>query len=79
MELNKFLDLDLDKFQFFNLAKILIILFQLFFILLCLLLLNSFSLIKFTETSIYFTDSIKVVLSVKMSGLLTLLKYQIKI
>ena len=75
LSLNKFLDLDLKKFQFFDLVKILTLLFSLFFMFLySITLIQSFSIIL-NNLAKYSTNYIKIILSIKISSLAILLKF----
>ena len=78
LDLDKFLDLNLSKFQLFNLAKISTNLFLIFFIYLFLLPPASSSLILFINTNKYFTNLLKIVLGIKITSLAILLNLYIK-
>ena len=69
LDLDKFLDLDLDKFRIFKLAKISTISFSPYFILSYLLLLTLSSSIIFTDIIKYFTNFVKIIVSIKVSNL----------
>ena len=61
LALNKFLNLGLNKFQLFNLAKISIILFSLFFYLFIFTTINSIFFNYITNINKYFANFINVV------------------
>ena len=78
LDIDKFSDLNLSKFQLFDLNKILTILFSLFLIILYLLLPNSSFLIISTNTKKWFTDFVKINLNIKLGDLAILLKLWMK-